>query len=726
MLDNRKMVLYSVLVTKQIQSGERASENRPPRIGGIKMRKMQSLGLEFVVMTLVALLCNASPAWGQEVTASITGTVMDPSGAAVAGATVTAKSVERGLTYTAVTNESGIYRIAQLPVGSYELKVEKSGFASAAFPAFVLTLNQVARVDVGMKVGQVTQTVEVTGAAPVLKTEATQVDTIINSATNDNLPLASRNYVQLTLLAPGAVSTDPSSFNNGNNTGGYGGRPLINGNREQANYFLLDGMDNNQVSDNLLGYTPAPDAIQEFNLITNNASAEFGNFMGGIVNATIKSGTNSYHGDVWEFFRNDKLNANSWSNNFNTTAGVWDPLPKSKLRWNMFGATLGGPILKNKLFFFVDYQGQRFDIPSTSSFITVFTNAERNGDFSQVSAKLVNPITKQPYANNQITSPINAVAKNLFASSFYPKPINNQPINNAVNSFSQAFNTNQGDAKVDYNLTGKDRISGRYSQAYQDDPSSTSLLILGNGFAHAPIHNAVGTWTHTFSPSILNEARFGANWVTLQNGTTFDSSIGNLGTTLGIANANTVGPGLLLLGFGGGTAPAPGTGTLTNVGSSVIRQNFADTVIQFDVGVTYTHGKHVIKTGFQMWRYRVNTFYSGNSGEYGSILFGGSFSGDAGADFYLGYPVATGKGVSTGGTWHQFSWTYAGYVQDNWRVTPTLTLNVGLRYEAHTPWVELNNRQDNLDLVSGKVLYAGVDGNSRSLYNSVYGQPAIQ
>src|SRR5207244_3309517 len=186
-----------------------------------------------------------------------------------------------------------------------------------------------------------------------------QVDTIINSATNDNLPLASRNYVQLTLLAPGAVSTDPSSFNNGNNTGGYGSRPLINGNREQANSFLLDGMDNNQVSDNLLGYTPSPDAIEEFNLITSNASAEFGSFMGGIVNATIKSGTNNFHGDVWEFFRNDKLNANSWSHNFNsknigTDANpqyVWDPLAKDKLRWNMFGGTLGGPVLKNKLFF---------------------------------------------------------------------------------------------------------------------------------------------------------------------------------------------------------------------------------------------------------------------------------------------------------------------------------------------------------------------------------------
>ncbi len=196
---------------------------------------------------------------------------------------------------------------------------------------FVLTLNQVARIDITMKVGQASETVEVTGAAPVMETETTQVDTIMNAATNDNLPLASRNYVQLTLLAPGAVSTDPSSFNNGNNTGGYGGRPLINGNREQANNFLLDGMDNNQVSDNLLGYTPAPDAIQEFNLITSNAPAEFGNFEGGIVNATIKSGTNAFHGDIWEYFRNDILNANSWSNNLHQNdAGQWDPLPKSQ------------------------------------------------------------------------------------------------------------------------------------------------------------------------------------------------------------------------------------------------------------------------------------------------------------------------------------------------------------------------------------------------------------
>src|ERR1700719_1442989 len=327
-------------------------------------RRLSTLRYSLLAVLTILLATNGmlQCAWAQEVTASITGTVTDPSGAAVAGATVTATSQERGQTYTATTNDSGLYRIAQLPVGAYGLKVEKSGFAVASHPPFVLTLNQVARVDTTMKVGQTSETVEVTGAAPVLETDTTQVDTVINAATNDNLPLASRNYVQLTLLAPGAVSTDPSSFNNGNNTGGYGGRPLINGNREQANNFFLDGMDNNQVSDNLLGYTPAPDAIQEFNLITNNAPAEFGNFEGGIINATIKSGTNALHGDIWEFFRNDKLNANSWSNNFSGT-------PRDKLRWNMFGGTLGGPVFRNKLFFFVDYQGQRFDHPSSTGSI---------------------------------------------------------------------------------------------------------------------------------------------------------------------------------------------------------------------------------------------------------------------------------------------------------------------------------------------------------------------
>src|SRR3954452_10188654 len=322
------------------------------------MSTRRLLSLAVLCSLSIALLVISQVSQAQEVTASIVGTITDQSSAAVAGATVKANSVDRGLSYTAVTNNDGLYRISPVPAGTYKLTVEKQGFSSVSHEAFVLTVNQVARIDVGLKVGQVSETLEVTGAAPVLETDVTQVDTIINAATNDNLPLAARNYVQLTLLSPGAVTTNPKGFSTGNNTADFSSaRPLINGNREQANNFLLDGMDNNQVSDNLLGYTPAPDAIEEFNLITSNAPAEFGNFEGRIVNATIKSGTNSFHGDIWEFFRNDKLNANSWSNNLHVNdLGQSDPLPKAKVRWNMFGGTVGGPIIKNKLFFFADYQ----------------------------------------------------------------------------------------------------------------------------------------------------------------------------------------------------------------------------------------------------------------------------------------------------------------------------------------------------------------------------------
>ena len=706
------------------------------------MKKLCCLGWACALATVFMLVGTANVALGQDVTATITGTVMDPSGAAVVGATVTAKSVERGIAYTGTTNESGIYRISQLPVGSYDLKVEKQGFQTSFYPAFVLVLNQIARVDVQMKVGQVSQTIEVTGAMPVLKTEATQVDTIINAATNEELPLATRNYVELTLLSPGAVHPDPSSFNNGDNTAS-GGRPYINGNREQSNNFLLDGMDNNQVSDNLLGYTPAPDAIEEFNLITNNASAEFGNFEGGIVSVTIKSGTNSYHGDVWEFFRNDILNANSWSNNFSAT-------PRDKLRWNMFGGTVGGPVIKNKLFFFADYQGQRFDHPSSTAFITAFTPAEENGDFSALlkastPIQLYNPCqgttgqngtacvaatTRVAFVNNQIPiSMISPVAKALFASSLYPKTINNNLQQNALNTTTSALNSNQGDIKVDYQATSKDRISGRFTRAYQNNPSTNSQPLFGNGSSTAPIWNTVGDWTRTISTNLVNDARFGWSHITLNTGESFLPSVGAFGNTIGIGNGNPSGiNGLLSLGLGG---------IVGGIGNSLVTQSFDDHVWQADDSVIYTRGRHSFKFGFQYWREPIKTFYSGNNGELGFMNFNGSFTasafqnaatntGDGSADFFLGLPGEFGRGLSSGKTWEQSTNVIGSYVQDTWRVNERLTLTLGLRYEAHTPWVETNNQQVNYDLKTQQIVFAGQNGASRALYNGFYGGKDFQ
>src|SRR5271156_37579 len=336
----------------------------------------------FALVMVLGSLSVRQTAWGQQITASITGTVEDSAGAVLNDATVTARDTERGTSQTTKSSSGGVYNFNNLPIGTYELKAEAAGFEGEVLPPITLVLNQRARVDFKMKVGAVTNTVQVSSEAPQLQADTTQVSTLIDAHTIVGIPLATRNYVELTLLAPGSVTTDNASFNNGDNTAN-GGRPSIDGHREQSDNFILDGMDNNQTSENQLGFTPSPDAIQEFNLITSNAPAEFGNYAGGIINASIKSGTNQFHGDAWEFFRNNVLDANQWENKFD---GPGNFLPRPALRWNMFGGTLGGPVWKDKLFFFVDYQGQRFDHPTTSSFITVFTNAERNGDYSALLA----------------------------------------------------------------------------------------------------------------------------------------------------------------------------------------------------------------------------------------------------------------------------------------------------------------------------------------------------
>lgn len=719
------------------------------------MKKLQSLGLGLICMTLVALLCSASSAWGQEVTANITGTVSDQSGSAVAGATVTARDTERGTVYTAVTNETGLYNVVHVAVGNYELRVEAKGFQTAVYPTFTLVLNQTARIDVQMKVGQVTETMEVSGDAPILKTDSTQVDTIINAATNDALPLATRNYVQLTLLAPGSITTNPGGFNNGDNTNS-GERPYINGNREQSNNFLLDGMDNNQVSDNLLGYTPSPDAIQEFNLITSNAPAEFGNFQGGIVSATIKSGTNSYHGDAWEFFRNDILNANKWENNFNKAA-------KDKLRWNMFGGTFGGPIFKNKLFFFADYQGQRFDHPSSITHLGVFSAAERTGNFSELlngtsPVQLYNPCQSGssaqgncvPYAPNAARAPfvgnmipaayISPVAQALFASSLY-LPVDagaTDPTQNAHYTTVSNLNADQGDLKVDYQVSANDRLSGRFTRAYQNNPTSRSFLLLGNDYAQAPIWNTTGDWLHNFSPSVQNDFRLGWSHITLNSGSTFDPTVGAFGSTIGIGNGNPTGViGLLALQSGG---------NITDIGNAESTQSFDDHVWQLEDSVSIVRGRHNFKFGGQYWKQTIKTFYAGNSGELGHFIFSNDFTassatctdattsatckataptgGQGAADFFLGLPSELNRGNSTGQTWQQASNVFGFYAQDNWRVTDRLTLNLGVRYEAHTPWIEQNDRQLNIALGTGQLEYAGPG--HRALYNGVYGAKDFQ
>lgn len=729
---------------------------------------MKKLGIRLLVaLTVLGMAAMLEPAFGQEVTASIVGTVTDQSGAPIKGANVQANDIERGTLWTAQTNESGAYSLLRLPIGTYGVKISSPGFDTAVRPPFTLVLNQIARVDVQLKVGKVSETVEITGAAPVLQTEDAQVGTVMDSNSITSLALTSRNYIQLTLLSPGVTTTDPSTFNYGSQTTqgaiNGGGRPYINGNREEDNNFLLDGVDNNQASDNLTGYTPSPDAIGEFNLITQNASAEFGNYAGGIVNATIKSGTNNYHGDVFEFLRNDFFNANKWENS-PFISGVPGGLPTPKLRWNIFGGTLGGPIIKNKLFFFGDYQGVRRDLPASSSQITVLTAAETRGNFSALSTPISNPCaagtggtsktlcsivpaaSRPTFAGNIIPAAnLDPVFTELVTNSLYPTAVSTlaDGFGAAVNTTDQRFNTDQGDIKIDYIISDKDHINARYSKSDEFDPGVNSQPLLGNSLSEAWLNNGSANWTHSFSPNLLNEVRFGKNGIKLIAPTvTFDPSVGALANTIGIAQGNPAGiDGLPELGFDGGTASSIGSSptALTNLGSLVNPQHFSSTVTQFDESLIYTWHRHVIKSGFQLQRYNLNVFYPGNAGELGAEVFGlgagGDYSGNGATDFALGLPESVGRGVSTGG-WHARDWLIAGFVQDDWRVTDNLTLNLGLRYEARTPWTELHNHQVNVNILTGALEFPGNDtvpngvvgtnGFPAGLYGGTWGLPDFQ
>lgn len=671
---------------------------------------------------LLFVLASALVLNAQETSSGITGRVTDPSGSAIVGAKVTVKDLDRGTEFPTTTNEDGIYAFPRIPPGHYDLKVEANGFKTYDNPQVALEVNQRGRVDATLEVGAITESVQVTGEAPLLQTDTTQVGAVVAAKQIDQTPLISRNPVALTLLSAGVATPDPSSFNNGQRSTG-GGRPYVNGNREESNNFLLDGTDNNFTSDNLVSYQPNTDAIEEVRLIANNASAEFGNFQGGIINMVIKSGTNQFHGDVFEYFRNDKLNANNWGNN-------WNGVPRGPIRWNQFGGTIGGPVKKDKLFFFADYQGLRRNSPPQIAAATVMPMAWRSGNFSSLLdttmtagkvIQLYNPYSldsttglRAPFPNNVIPQSMlsPAAVKLLTNTTLYPAPQYNRfTTSNYYYQASSFLYSDQGDAKGDWQPDSKDYISARVSKGRQDNPGLNNFPLFYNSFNTSPFQNGVVDYTRTFSPTIVNEFRVGVNNVMLDNGGA-DKGLGNIAQQAGIQNAGT---GLLALGQGLGNGGAfayiSGLGS-ANIG---VQQLFANTTFHYADNLTITHGRHMMKMGGQILREWINVFYSGNNGRSGFLDFGGRFTAQnalspAGtqigeADFMLGLPDDIGRGLQSG-TWGQRSTIYGLYFQDDWRATNNLTLNLGLRWEYHTPWVEVENRQANFNEFTGQLLVA--------------------
>jgi len=729
------------------------------------MSKKHGLGFGILICALIALLCSANAARSQEVTATITGTVTDSSGAALAGATVTAKDMDRGTMWPATTNGEGIYSILRIPVGTYSLKVEAKGFQTAEYPPFTLVLNQAARIDVQMKVGAVTETVEVTGATPLLQTETTEVSSLVDSHTITTLPLAARNYIQLSLLSPGTTTVNPSSLSQPQlmtNTG----RPDINGNREQAVGFLLDGIVNQEPKNNEVAYMPNVDAIQEFNIITQNPGADFGNYAGGVISVGIKSGTNSFHGDVFEFLRNDFMNSNSKSSAWAT--GVAQAKPK--LRYNMFGGTAGGPIIKDKLFFFGDYQGMRIPTSGPTN-AQVLTQNERNGDFgglctdaggtfnasgvcSNASGQLYDPTSvpapKNGVPYNPTPIPFNnlvnyygaasesAVAKALFGDTkYYPLPTKNTAVgNNITYKTGNNFNSDQGDLRIDYKISDKDNIFGRYSKMDTSQSVLSAQPLLNAGAAEGtdePGWSTSESWNHSFSPNLLNEARIGVNVFRFNQNQTPSTTLGNVGEQLGIAGSNVQAPGLPQITIAGGGGASASLGLIN------LWQIFRDTEIQLEDNVAISRGLHTFKMGFQFIRERNNYIYPGNEGALGNININNLLttqpctptaaapcpSGSSVADFWLGSTAGGGHRDTGSTTLERLRGdVIGGYFQDTWRLKPSITLNLGVRFEDHTPLYEENNRVVNFNILTGAIetVQPGASGFSdRALYNNYTG-----
>ncbi len=375
-----------------------------------------------------ALAICVSLAAGQTVTGSITGEVTDPSGAVVPAASVVATNLDTNVATTTTTNNDGLYRIDFLPIGRYQVTVGASGFTRATLPPFTLEVQQTAKFDLKLTVGNTSSTVNVSAAAPILNTDNPTINSTFTANTIANLPMNGQDFSSLTLYVPGAVDTagtaGTTSFERSTY---YTDTPNMNGNRAQANNYTLDGVDMNETYNNLISYSPAPEALQEVKVVTADAATDSGNVNGAAVVSVLKSGTNQFHGSAYGYVQDYRFNANSYLNGQTVDSqGLPAPTPINPYSFSQFGGAVGGPILRNKLFFFADYLGARWHRGGYNT-ASIIPDAMRNGDFSALLTgsnpiQLYDPENNfAPYANNQHVPIINPVAKFLFANpKYYP------------------------------------------------------------------------------------------------------------------------------------------------------------------------------------------------------------------------------------------------------------------------------------------------------------------
>ena len=639
----------------------------------------------FVLVLMIACLS----AWGQQITGNIRGTVTDASSAVVQGATVTARQSETGFTRTTTTDRGGSFLLLELPVGHYRLEVTANTFQKYVREGVLLNVNETAVVPVNLAVGSEKELIQVQADAELIQTTVTSLGQPVLQQEIVDLPLNGRNFAQLGTLQPGVVPLTPGLLEAGGSLREQQGY-AVNGQRPESNNFLIDGANNFNGVDGGYVLEPPIDAIEEFRIITHNSNAEFGHNLGSTTNIITRSGSNHFHGALWEFLRNDAFDATQYPN---TTV--------EPLKQNQFGGSFGGPLRRDKTFFFVYYEGFR-NREGESQIATVPSLAERQGDFSAMCTEGIDPVSgfcpnpahqlfnvffNQPYPFNQIPAPnpANPLAQSPFSVnllSLFPQP--DVGTNGYLATGTLTDDRDQFGVRIDHYLTPKDTLNFRYmfSTVNRFDPLSTSGASVP-GFPVGEDHRAqsfVAQETHTFSPAMIGIFRFSY----LRNKFLFDQHLNqtppsDLGFTYTPSLDIAAGP------------PFIQVNGYTSVGDPITGpRNTYENAFDYSGSLSWVRGKHDLKFGGGYQHLQINALQG--IATNGFFVFAPFPVTNSFASFLWGVPVVflQGRGDFNRGIRGN---AMNAYVQDNYKVNSRLTLNVGLRYELPFPYTEIHNRQ---------------------------------
>jgi Carboxypeptidase regulatory-like domain len=676
----------------------------------------------FLLVFLSSLVFTSQFAFGDNLYASIRGTVVDPSGAVVPDAKLTATNLATGLTYNATSSKDGLFAFLQLPIGDYSVRVEKSGFKAVTEGHIHLDLDQIYNLRVSLELGTTSETITVEANPAQVETTSMQLGTTITGSQIVDLPLNGRNWTQLMQLQPG-VQAGSDRFGTTGTLGGYS----TNGAETQQNSFLINGTDSNDTSLNTPLVIPSPDAIGEFDLVSSTINPEYGRNSGAIVNAAIKSGTNQFHGDVFEFYRDTFLDAIPWFASTNLQGQPVNPL----FHQNQFGGTIGGPIVKDHAFFFFSYQGRRATTPQLGALSStynafffgqsgapsVFSQAQRGGDFSS-SPSFYGPGNPEPatspcganytgpFGPNPLPSAVGSAAAGTpwcvafptgtiptadlnplsvkLMNQYVPLPTPGAPSNEYLFTPLELDKRDQYLGRIDEKLTNKDAIW--FYGLYENDSSGQGLPFVGASLPGFNDNNPQTfdeftlAWNHTISATTLNEARVAylrTNYqAVIPAQTQSPSAYGFNGITANQDPAASQLPVMAVVGLFGLGFSADGPQPRYQNTYQVV-DNFSKVI-----------GHHTMKFGFNMDRLEINNpFYSNLNGLY-QFLGGGPFStNNPGADFLLGLPTSYEQG--SGSIIRARGREYYSYGQDQWQMRPNLTLTLGLGWDIETPFKNL-------------------------------------